>query len=64
MMEKLEILLRDCGDYWKAEIRTYTRLDPIRTSGVGLGMQEAVDDAKKNLELLDEHLKERRETLE
>jgi hypothetical protein len=64
MMEKLEILLRDCGDYWKAEIRTYTRLDPIRTSGVGLDMEEAVNNAKQNLELLDTHLRERRATLE
>lgn len=63
-MEKLEILLRDCGDYWKAELRTYTRLDPIRTSGVGLGMAEAVDDAKQALDLLDAHLKERRDALE
>ena len=62
-MEKLEILLRDCGDYWKAEIRTYTRLDPVRTSGVGLSMPEAVEDAKNNLDLLDKHLAERRKTL-
>ena len=63
-MEKLEILLRDCGDYWKAEIRTYTRLDPLRTSGVGLSMPEAVEHAKENLELLDKHLEERKKTLE
>jgi len=63
-MEKLEILLRDCGDYWKAEVRTYTRMNPVRTSGVGLDMEEAVNHAKQNLEILDHHLNERKKTLE
>ena len=63
-VEKLEILLRDCGDYWKAEIRTYTRLDPVRTSGVGLTMEDAVNHAKDNLDSLDTYLAEQRKTLE
>lgn len=63
-MEKYEIVMRDCGDYFKAELRTYTRLDPIVVSGVGLGPEEASSQAVDALRMVDQHIQVLRESLE
>lgn len=64
MTEKYEIVMRDCGDYFKAELTTYTRLDPVTVSGIGLGPEEASSQAVDALRLVDQHIETLRESLE
>lgn len=63
-MEKYEIILRDCGNYFKAELRTYTRLDPITVCGVGLMQEEACNMAVEALKVVDHQIEVLRESLE